>query len=263
MSLIFNELSLAKTILSTEKKVYDKGMTLSLETDFHEFTRISPTLPNRSEVTPIFNPNLSIINEHNGFWIKGVNAEGEITHLQAVRMERLENISLSQHLQQSRHLYCTPNIGLDPDASKFDEAPFAHAITGTVCYHGELWMSPSHGGLRSKGLASPLAQMTMAITMLKWAPDYMFCLTVPRIMRTGFSVRNGYLHMHPKGIRWRLGSHDHTSMTPAIGHNSKRNSLPVNENKRDNEQKEYFDEWLSWIDYQELNQTLASGDALY
>jgi len=254
MTIIYNELSLAKAILETEKTALLKGITLTLETDFHELTRISPMLPNRSELTPIFNPDMSIISEKNGFWIKGVNAEGEIVHLQAVRMQRLEQFTLSQHLYQNRHLYCTPNKGFDPDLSLFDDVPAAHNITGTVCYHGELWMSPKSGGMQGKGIASPLAQMAMAISMMKWAPDFMFCLSVPRVMRTGFSVRNGYLHMHPKGIQWRQ----------VITKDTVNDSIN-NHKKAFNEKGNivYFNEWLSWIDNQELNQTLAISNAQY
>jgi len=248
MTIIYNELSLAKSIIETEKKAEEKGMTLTLETDFHELTQISPTLPNRSDLTPIFNPDRSIINKDNGFWIKGVNTEGEIIHLQAVRMQRLEHFSLSQHLQQNRHLYCTPNKGFDPDLSLFDAAPASESITGTVCYHGELWMSPNHGGMQGRGLASPLAQLAMAISVMKWAPDFMFCLIAPRIVRTGLSVRNGYLHMHPKGIQWN--NTNSKVVTTKQSHESNKNIEGIGS-------IEYFDEWLVWANNQELNQILA------
>lgn len=181
------------------------GLHIEFEQDFRQFLSVIEENPDRKELSPMFDPRYCDISADNGFWIKGVNEDGDIVHLQAVRYNDLSQTTLAEHWQQNSPLYRPPGIQPDINKTVFDRAPAAHMISGKVCYHGELWMRKDFRGLH---LASRLANLAMLLASARFSPDYMYCLISPDVIRTGLSVRHGYLHMHPHGIQWHVKSED-------------------------------------------------------
>ena len=184
-------------------KDHEPGIHLEFEQHFAQFLNVIQNNPDREELSPMFDPRYCSIGTDNGFWIKGVNENGEIVHLQAIRFNDLKQKSLSQHWMEHSMLYRPPGIQPDFKKTVFDRAPASHLITGKVCYHGELWM---HKDFRGLHIASRLANLAMLLARVRFNPDFIYCLISPEIVRTGLSVRHGYLHMHPHGIQWHVQS---------------------------------------------------------
>lgn len=141
----------------------------------------------------------------NGFWIEGVCPEGNIAHVQTVRFDPLGETSLCDFWADNKPLFRPPGVAVDLAKSQFDASPASRMITGRTCYHGELWIREDFRGLH---LASRLANLAMLLASVRFQPDYLYCLIPPTTVRTGLSVRNGYLHLHPHGIRWALSKDD-------------------------------------------------------
>lgn len=179
----------------------DRKITIQYLTDFDDFLATTEAIEGKGDLTPIFDVRFSDISPENGFWLKGVDENGKVMHVQAIRFDNLEDKSLSEHWKSDPQLYCTQGLGIDLERSQYDVAPAASVITGAVCYHGELWVEKSYRRIR---LASKLANLAMLMALARFNPDYIYCLIVPKVIRTGLSVRNGYLHMHPQGIRWHI-----------------------------------------------------------
>jgi len=178
-----------------------RRITIQYITNFDDFLKTVDAIDDKGELTPIFDVRHSDIGPDNGFWLRGLDEDGNVMHVQAVRFNDLEDTSLSDHWKRDPMLYCTQGLGIDIDASAYDMAPAANEISGAVCYHGELWVEKSYRRIK---LGSKLANLAMIMALGRFNPDYLYCLIVPKVIRTGLSVRNGYLHMHPQGIRWNI-----------------------------------------------------------
>ena len=197
---------------------------IEYQTDFEHLLRTVSGLADKEELTPIFNVEDSDIGPENGFWIQGTNDADEVVHIQAVRFDDLSGTTLASHWRASPELYCTRGYGIDVSRSEFYSAPASREISGAVCYHGELWLEQSYSRPR---LASKLANLAMLLALVRFRPDYIYCLVVPKNVRTGISIRTGYLHMHPQGIRWHIPSQDRP-----------------------------YDEYLVWLTGEELSQIM-------
>jgi len=222
METMVNHLALARYVSEIDAIAIESGMTLELCKDFREFRDIRNALSDRPPVPPIFDPNYTDIGPANGFWIKGTNQEGEIVHLQATRRHDIRGISLADHLYELRQLYKLPGLNKDLERSSY-AAPATKIISGTVCYHGEIWLKGGPEGYRGKGLASLLPRMLLALALAEWTPDYVFGFVPTQIAHKGVLAQYGYMHVQPGGILWS----------------------GINE-------EALVNKWLAWLDREEL-----------
>lgn len=215
-----DRLTLSRQIIDLAQHAEGTGVHLAYQVDFDHFRETIDAIPEKKDLSAMFDVELCDISAETGFWIKGTDDGGRTVHVQSVRFDDLTGTTLARHWEENRILYQPPGLDLDLRRSSFTSAPAAHQITGCVCYHGELWI---HADFRGKHLASRLANIAMLMALTRFRPDYIYCLIMPDVVRTGLSLRNGYLHHHPKGIRWQ----------------------PANSN-------ESIDEYLVWMDGAEL-----------
>jgi len=185
--------------------LHGEGLRIRFRQDFAALQKITEANPDRDELSPMFDPRYCDIGPGKGFWIEGLCPSGEIAHVQAVRFDDLGETPLRQHWMNNRELYGPPGVDVDLQASCFASAPASEMIRGRVCYHGELWIREDYRGLR---LSSKLANLAMLLALVQFDPDYLYCLIPPKTVRTGLSIRNGYLHLHPHGIRWNIADQE-------------------------------------------------------
>lgn len=204
-----------------DQRVYASGITLELCNDFELLADINPYLE-KLPLTPQFDPKVSDISPVNGFWIKGVDARGEVVYTHAVRYDDIGNTPLASHFSSLRAFYADPEVTADADERCVVEAPAAYTIAGKLCYQGELWIKKS-SGFRGHDLAYTALRVTHAITLARWNPDYIYATINPGIAAKGVLARYGYTHAQPNGIRWNI---------PRTG--------------------ELLDEWLIWIPRRDL-----------
>lgn len=179
------------------------GVTLRVDDDFHEFSRLVAEHRKGHPLGAPFDPEKQGVSSKNGFWIAGWNRDGELVHTQAMRRYHVP-VSLADFL--SRHFRDFPPAGVDLDLAKsrYTPGPGARRISGACVYHGEGWISGGETGFRGTGLFGALAKFAMATAMLRWSPDFVFGFMGQGHAYRGLMEREGYMHSEPGALFWRL-----------------------------------------------------------
>lgn len=204
-----------------ESRAFAAGIRLELSADFQELADIVAHL-DRAPLTPNFDPEYSDMGPMNGFWLKGLDARGEIVQTQAIRYDNLEGISLAHHLRSLKAFYRSPAVSAHPDESCEVDAPMAYGITGRVAYHGEFWIKGGPNGFRGRDLATVLPRIGIAIALARWSPDFLYGTFNPILAEKDVAARYGYHNLQPHGMIWKR---------PHI--------------------QETLDEWLMWLTWRE------------
>lgn len=218
-----NYLTYSRYIAELFEQARSFGIELELRTDFGYLMRLCETLPNKPYPTAMFNPLHHHIGPENGFWIKGTNSDGLVTHVQAVRFDDLSGTNLAQEYEKLTAFYFDPEVSAEDAEICHSFAPIAKKITGRTCYHGENWLRPGEDGLRGMGLSKVLPKIAMALALVKWDPDYLFGFGYDKLVNNGVILQYGYHHFQPGVIRWHRPSRD-----------------------------EPLDVWLAWMERQDL-----------
>ena len=193
----FCPLQTSRFISSIEREINQRGLTVECMTDFTELNRECDLIDDKLGATEPFSNLFFDIVPSQGFWIRGTDPEGRLSHVQAMRLDNLEGISLADHwAQQLRRIHCDPNPGARLSGGG---APAAHMITGRVVYHGEMWIAQH---MRGRGLGGYLSRLALGLAQARWAPDFVYGFVKTDLVRAGFAVREGYMHMQPEGIAW-------------------------------------------------------------
>lgn len=201
------------------------GVRCTISSDFEEFLRVSAALKGKARPISLFNPDITNLSRHNAFWIKGVDPDGEIVHIQAIKYIDLEDQRLADHFQHNSHLYMIQDVGIDLTQSEFHNSPKADRIFGKICYHGENWY---HKSLRGRALSILLPRLAMGLAHQRWRPDYMIGFVPPKLAYKGIGVQYGYSGTQPGVIKW---------FQPA--------------------QNRYSIDWLVWADQEDLDYLLS------
>lgn len=176
----------------------EAGLTLEVCRDFVEFRELRSAMPDRTPMSPIFDPSITDVGPGNGFWIKGTGPDGQLLHLQATRRSNLIDVNLADHLYELRRLYRLPGLDMEADVDRESlSAPALRHISGNVCYHGEIWLDPS---LRGQGLSAVLPRLLLALVLMRWAPDFVFGFVPTKLAYRGIQAQYGYMHVEPGGI---------------------------------------------------------------
>ena len=222
-----HENSIDRALIDINAEVAECGVSLKLHTDFEVFRDVVAEIPDRGEITSLFNPDKSDIGRDNGFWIEGTDAEGQVVHVQAVRVDNLGAQSVASHWQQHPALYAPPGVDIDLDKTVFKASQASQEITGRVCYHGDLWM---HKSCRKFRLSPSLSKFAMMLAFVKFQPDYIYGFIIPKHVRQGLAAVHGYLHIHPWAPQWHI---------------------------RDS--NEMYDDYLVWVSGRELSELWLPG----
>ncbi|NIA67238.1 hypothetical protein HBA54_01375 [Pelagibius litoralis] len=175
-----------------------RGLLLEVSTDFEEFRKVRMAQSDRSTLYPMYDVACTYIDSSNGFWIKGVDENGELIHTQAMRLLDLSGTTLADHFRLHRQKYMTPGNTDDPTQYDYSPTPACQKISGRVCYHGELWLKEDDGKrFRGTGLTTILPRMALALSLMEWSPDFVFGFMYPHAACRGLAAREGYMHMEP------------------------------------------------------------------
>ncbi len=194
-------LTLARHIAELDMTARRAGIEIELKTDFGHLMELCEALPDKPSPTAMFNPMKADIGGHNGFWLKGSDPNGVPVHVQAVRVYDMNGTNLAREFESLRVFYANPDLA--PDGEHCDcAAPMAERITGTVCYHGEIWVRGSDPDLRGQRLSGPLSRLLLGLVLARWNPDYVFGFGYDWTVRRGVSTGYGYWHTQPGAVHW-------------------------------------------------------------
>ena len=207
---MFNEHKLKFLHHVTELTDYAKqlGINLKYGQDFAAFRDTLECQPLRHPINPAFDPDRCSLSDESGFWIIGYNSNDEIVHSQAIKLLELDGGTLEQHFE--RRLWDFRSHGYEFDRQKchWHLTPQARSISGTVTYHGELWLKGGPDGCRGGRLVILLTRLMLLKAYLKFSPDFMIGLQAPLSSCRGLGVREGYLRAEQRTISWALKDTD-------------------------------------------------------
>ncbi|MBY3360043.1 hypothetical protein HFN97_19680 [Rhizobium laguerreae] len=200
MDSIINPLMAARYLSTFDRDAANNEITLSLGFDFEEYVTITKNTSTKGPTYPNFRPDRSPIELGSGFWVKGVDKNGEIALLQAVRLYNL-NTSFAEHLRSLRAYYMDVTL----HASSHDRckcvAPSAEIMTGKVAYHGDLWV---RADFRGKGMPKIMAGIVFGVSYSLWMPDFVCALVPHWLLEKGVVEAYEYLHYERGGAKLHL-----------------------------------------------------------
>jgi len=191
---IHNTFEGAEFIAQTAEIAQETGISLRTGTCFAEYgDLVSTHLPEHLVGQP-FDHKKNNFTTESGFWIAGWNANGVLVHKQAVRKIELSGQTLAAYMAENYTNFLPRDFDLDRVKSSYNPGPAARRIKGSVCYHGDLWLSSDY---RGTGLINVLARFALASALLRWAPDYVVGFMEQPLAFRGLAEREGYMHSEP------------------------------------------------------------------
>lgn len=173
-----------------------KGIKISIGFDFHEYVSITRATPTKEPTYPNFRPDRSPFKSGEGYWIVGVDKNGEVAVLAAARLYELSDCNFAEHLQSLKAFYADPSVHAHPQDRCICIAPSAKMMTGKVAYHGDYWLRRD---LRGQGMSKIMARITHGVTFALWAPDFLCGLVARWSLDKGLVGQYGYEHYERGG----------------------------------------------------------------
>ncbi|WFU14537.1 hypothetical protein [Bradyrhizobium sp. CB3481] len=223
-----NPLQVSRFLQVYDDAACQKGIKFSIGFDFREYVSMTEATPTKGRTYPNFRPDRSPIELGEGYWIIGVDKNGEVAVTDAARLYDLSCSNFAEHLQSLKAFYCNPAMHAHPEDRCTCTAPSAKKITGKVAYHGDLWIRRD---LRGQGLAKITAGIAHGVSFAMWAPDFLCSLVGRFSLDKGLVAQYEMLHHEPGGSILQL----------------------VEENIVD-------DDWLIWLTGEELRSQVERHD---
>lgn len=228
MAGLVNPLQVSRFLQVYDDDAARKGIKLSIGFDFHEYVSITKGAPTKGRTYPNFRPDRSPIKLGEGYWIIGVDQNNEVALTDAARLYDLSHSNLAEHLQSLKAFYADPMVHAHPQDRCICKAPSAKKISGSVAYHGDLWVRRD---FRGQGLAKITAGIAHGVSFAMWAPDFLCSLVGRFSLEKGLVTQYEMLHNEPGGSILQL----------------------VEENIVD-------DDWLIWLTGRELRKQVEGHD---
>ncbi len=194
-------LALSRHIAGLDETARRAGIEIEIRTDFGHLMELCEGLPDKPEPTAMFDPMKTDIVSHYGFWLKGCDTNGVPVHVQANRVYDMNGTNLGREISSLRAFYDSPGLAPE-DEHCVCAAPMAERISGTVCYHGELWVRGQEPNYRGKALSRPLSRLLFGLVLARWSPDYVFAFAYDWTVMRGLPARYGYWHGQPGAVHW-------------------------------------------------------------
>lgn len=185
--------AVAESLLAMDLAARNAGIRLAISTDFEELAHVNrlnqadwyPLMPN-------FDPRACVLNESNAFWVKGLDAHGEVVLTESVRLYTLPNdTSLKNEIDSLRFYYDEPEAARAKGVGAEMTAPTAASMTGRVTYGGSVWIRSDYRGMNLARLVTPLSHV---LALTRWYPDYHTCFIMKPLLEKGLDKVYGYRH---------------------------------------------------------------------
>jgi hypothetical protein len=177
---------LTRFILTGDKQIRDKGLTLRLRHNFHDLRALNDAESARGnwfKLVYMFDPAVSDLTPENAFWLSAENDAGEIVACQAVRIYHWPNSTLAD---EARLMFYG---GIEKGQRCIVTAKTAHEVRGWVYYGGALWVRPDHRGM---GLSTIIPRLVRAYAASRWPIDWTISFVAKVQIEKGITAGYGY-----------------------------------------------------------------------
>lgn len=193
---------LGRFFLAADKAARDRGVILSLSTDFELLREVNKmNLKHWHGLAPSFDAAYGGIDASCGYWLIGRNAAGDIVSTQAAHFYEMGDETLQDYLTSLRLFYPDPETQKREGESCSVESPSAKMISGRVVFSGSTWIHPDY---RGRDLPQILPRISRALALARWNTDFTISLVTLALVQKGVAAAYGYKNIEP-GIEW-LGS---------------------------------------------------------
>ena len=191
-------LSAVKAIAHLLEQARESGLELDISSDFDELQRTRHEARGDC-VSPMFDPEISLLDDDRAFWLSARLASGRVIALQAFRLDIVHPNLAEWALGWMAGLYLKRKELVLP---RRVEPPFntrAHLMSGKLVYHGELWIDRHH---RNRHCFDIFPRAGMLLAYLKWLPSGLWSLVNESMATRGHMVRMGYGHLERGFFSW-------------------------------------------------------------
>jgi hypothetical protein len=197
---ISDPLALARACCRLESEIKAFNLTLGVSSDMAAFNDTKKKVRG-FDVSPMHDPDVSVLDDERGQWLWLANPQGEIIALQGFRLDQIDTSLADWSLTNMVGTYMRRMELVVPSHAKPAKGSIAWRITGKVVYHGELWVDKPY---RSRELIEHFIKSGLLLTYLKWHPDAIWCLASSHIVERGYLSRCGYSVFEPGFMRWQM-----------------------------------------------------------
>lgn len=193
---------LGRFFLAADKAARDRGVSLSLSTDFELLREVNKmNLKHWHGLAPSFDSAYGGIDADCGYWLIGRDAAGEIVTTQAAHFYEMGEETLRDYLTSLRLFYPHPESQKREGESCSVSSPSAGMIKGRVVFSGSTWIHPDY---RGRDLPQILPRISRALALSRWNTDFTISLVTMALVEKGIAAAYGYKNVEP-GVEW-LGS---------------------------------------------------------
>ena len=193
-----NPLGVSRTIVRLEQGLLALGLTLHTDCNMAAFAETKRRVRDM-DPAPMHDHLVCDFSGDRAFWMSLVDQDGDVVGLQAYRCDRMD-INLSEWcanymigVYMRRNELMVPSHGRPPNGS------LAEKLSGTLVYHGELWVDREVKNRRVIELFSKLGSL---VVLCKWNPDAIWALTGFHMATRGYASRMGYPYIERGFLRW-------------------------------------------------------------
>ncbi|MGI9371589.1 MAG: hypothetical protein ACR2OJ_03765 [Hyphomicrobiales bacterium] len=191
-------LSVSRAIAILEQQLDEIGLKAEFSNDMGALAAERLRV-RASRISPMFDPDVNDFNYNNAFWMRVLNQDGDVISLQAFRRDEVGSNLADWALPWMIGLYArrseliVPNLLRPPPNSKSER------ISGSLAYHGELWISRNAG---PRNLMELIPKLGLLLTLIKWQPDATWALVSHAMATRGHALRSGYAHFERGFLNW-------------------------------------------------------------
>ncbi|MCR9218972.1 MAG: hypothetical protein NXI21_01980 [Alphaproteobacteria bacterium] len=189
-----NELATMRAAVRLDAALAADGVLIRQADDITAFAAALQALSGKAAPSPPLDPAINDIDPADLLWLEARGADGATLAVQAMRRERI-SVPLAAHLDRQYHRYYCAHS----QAELIGHAPMVHQVTGSVVYHGDLFVAEA---ARGKRLAQRFAVLAHLIAYLRWDPDWIWGFVAEEKVLRGYHVKIGYWRAEPYGSHY-------------------------------------------------------------
>lgn len=198
---LVDPLAAARAIAVIDATLTKRGFMASLDTDFAAFSALRRKLRSGELESAVFDPQASAINANKAFWMSLTDGQGQVVALQAFRADYAEPTLADWALGWMIGVYVKRSELIVPQCIEPPADSIAHKVSGTVVYHGELWLKRE---IRGDQILDPFARLGMLSSYIRWRPKAIWALSNGKVAYYAHTTRWGYAYQERGFMRWQF-----------------------------------------------------------
>ena len=183
---------LSRLFLKADTELREQGVTVSFGS-FEELIDLNRrNAASWRPILPIFEPEISGLEEENGFAVFGRNGANEVIYAHACRLYTLTRCTLAEEIESLRLFYADPDRARQPGEAMHVTAPSAAKTTGRVVFIGAVWYRLDN---RKKNLMQTTAPLVRALAYTRWQSDFAFSFMAEDLVKAGTAQKARFPHV--------------------------------------------------------------------